>query len=254
MLVSVVIRSIDRVTLAEALASVATQSYSPIEIVVVNAKGGEHTALPGICGHHPLRLANSSGPALTRSAAANYGLDNVKGGLVMFLDDDDFIHPEHIAKLAAILEGSQQLIASYSGVYCVDAEGYRLDQVFGKPYDKTRLMSGNFIPIHSVVFRWTLSTRHCRFDETLEVYEDWDFWLQLAECGDFQFHPELTAAYRLRSEGGFGVHGWGSDVAQRAMDQLVSKWQGLWSTKDIFALMECAREGYCMRDQIARKR
>jgi glycosyltransferase involved in cell wall biosynthesis len=250
MLVSVIIRSMDRATLAEALASVAAQTYAPIEIVVVNAKGGEHTALPGTCGHHSLLLANLSGPTLSRSAAANHGLDNARGGLVMFLDDDDLIHPEHIANLVAILEVTPHLIATYSGVYCIDAEGHRLDQVFGKPYDKTRLMSGNFIPIHSVVFRWNPSTRHCQFDETLEVYEDWDFWLQLAECGDFQFHPEFTAAYRLRSEGGFGVHGWGSDVAQRAMDQLVSKWQGLWSTRDIFALMECARESYELFEQM----
>ena len=41
-LVSVIIRSIDRSTLAEALDSVASQNYPNIEVILVNAKGADH--------------------------------------------------------------------------------------------------------------------------------------------------------------------------------------------------------------------
>ncbi|MFI3184748.1 MAG: PIG-L family deacetylase, partial [Methylococcaceae bacterium] len=58
-LVSVIIRSMDRLTLSEALDSVALQTYPNIEVVVVNAKGEEHSKLGEWCGHFPLRIVDT---------------------------------------------------------------------------------------------------------------------------------------------------------------------------------------------------
>jgi hypothetical protein len=54
--VSVLIRSMDRDTLAEALAAVASQQTDRIEVLVVNATGRLHRPLPAACGPFPLRL------------------------------------------------------------------------------------------------------------------------------------------------------------------------------------------------------
>ncbi|MHC4230563.1 MAG: PIG-L family deacetylase, partial [Planctomycetota bacterium] len=72
-LVTVIIRSMDRETLSEALDSVALQTYPNIEVVVVNAKGEGHPEVGGWCGRFPLRLCGT-GQALGRSRAANTGL------------------------------------------------------------------------------------------------------------------------------------------------------------------------------------
>ncbi len=240
-LVSVIIRSMDRPTLPEALDSVAAQTYANIELVVINAKGGHHSNLGHSCGRLPLRLINDQAPPLTRSAAANTGLDAANGVFAIFLDDDDFILPLHIANLVESLSSQSNLIAVYSAVNCVDAQNKLLPQQFGKPFDKTRLMSGNFIPIHSVLFYRSAYIEGCRFDEALQLFEDWDFWLQLAELGDFRFLPTFTAYYRISLSGGFGVSGGNEDDALRATRTLVAKWQLRWSPEALYELMEANR-------------
>jgi len=62
-LVTVMIRSMDRESLLqEALDSVALQTYPNIEVLVVNAKGGEHSLLGDWCGRFPLRICGLDEP------------------------------------------------------------------------------------------------------------------------------------------------------------------------------------------------
>ena len=121
-LVSLIVRSMDRSTLAQALASVAVQSWPAIEVVVVSAKGDGHGPLPSQCGPFPLRLV-SHGTPLNRSAAANAGIDAAQGEWLLFLDDDDWLEPDHIETLAGVLGANPDAAAAYSGVKCVLEEG-----------------------------------------------------------------------------------------------------------------------------------
>lgn len=91
-LVSVIIRSMDRDTLSDALDSIALQTYPNIEVVLVNAKGQGHRAAGDWCGRFPLRMTTHGEP-LNRSKAANAGLDTAQGKYLIFLDDDDFSIP-----------------------------------------------------------------------------------------------------------------------------------------------------------------
>ena len=43
-------------------------------------------------------------------------------------------------------------------------------------------MRDNYIPIRRTLRRSVLQ-QGCRFDPELEIYEDWDFWLQLTQLG-----------------------------------------------------------------------
>src|SRR3990167_10533026 len=98
-LVSVLVRSMDRPSLHEALDAVALQTYPHVEVVVVNARGGEHAALGTSCGRFPLRLVNAGGSPLARPAAANAALDAARGDWLIFLDDDDSMDPDHLERL-----------------------------------------------------------------------------------------------------------------------------------------------------------
>src|SRR5699024_9239303 len=101
-LVSVLVRSVDREHLQEALDSVALQAYPKIEVVVIAATP-DHRELPTRCGPFPLRLVHTEEP-LPRSRAANKALAEARGDYLLFLDDDDWLMPGHIARLAHVLQ------------------------------------------------------------------------------------------------------------------------------------------------------
>ena len=165
-LVSVLIRSIDRPTLRQALDSVALQTYPHIEVVVVAAKP-EHSALPQRCGPYPLRLVPTDTP-LQRSQTANRALAHAHGELLLLLDDDDWLLPSHVARLAQVLQSQPEALAAYAGVAFVDAQGRPTGQTMDLPFDGARQLAGNLTPIHSVLFRKSLVERGCRFDERLD--------------------------------------------------------------------------------------
>ncbi len=195
-LVSVIIRSMDRDTLSDALDSVALQTYPNIEVVLVNAKGQGHRSVEDWCGRFPLRMTTNDEP-LGRSKAANAGLDAAQGEFLIFLDDDDLFDSDHIVNLIETLKNSKNCFAAYAGVR-VESNAGATSGAFNQNYIPGRLMAGNFIPIHAVLFKRSLIAQDCRFDEALDCYEDWDFWLQVARKTDFTHTTKITAVYRTQ--------------------------------------------------------
>ena len=96
-LVSVICRTTQRPELSQALDSISQQSYPNIEVVLVDALGNgipdQDDLRPGIT----VNLASTGAP-LSRPAAANAGLDHASGDYLLFLDEDDWIGEDHIAK------------------------------------------------------------------------------------------------------------------------------------------------------------
>ncbi|MCM2255893.1 MAG: glycosyltransferase family 2 protein [Vicinamibacteria bacterium] len=222
-LVSVVVRTLGRASLQVAADSVAAQSWPAIELVVVDA-AGQGLQAPD-CGRFPVRVCGAGG-RLARAAAANAGLRAAQGRFVILLDDDDWLYPGHVAKLAAALADERVGRAAYSGVEAIglDVDGTRARQVWDDPFDPLRLLYENFIPIHAMAFARSLVDEGCQFDETLDVLEDWDFWLQVAARTALRHLPGITAAYR--TPGASGVHDPNSKAARRAAETIVNRWAG----------------------------
>ncbi|MBI3367730.1 MAG: glycosyltransferase [Burkholderiales bacterium] len=232
-LVSVLVRSMGRASLAQALDSVAAQTYPRIELVVVAARA-DHAPLPERIGPIALR-AVTPGHALARSAAANAALDAAQGEYLLFLDDDDWLMPDHIARLVQVLQAQTTTLAAYTGVALVDADGQPSGQAFDLPFDPVRQLAGNLTPIHAVLFSARLRALGCRFDESLDRYEDWDFWLQLARHTLFAHLPGVSAVYRIHDSS--GVH---DDVGAQGASSLriYQKWQDAWSPQQLGQIMQ----------------
>lgn len=224
-LVSILIRSMDRPELDRALSSIAAQTWPRIEVVVVNAKGTGHRALPEWCGRFPMRLVDSEAGPLHRSAAANRAIEAARGEFLMFLDDDDWLDAGHVAKLAQGLQERTDAVAAVTGAQGVDAEGRQVAVWKARPAGEHRLMLVNQMPIMSVLFRRDRLRGAC-FDEQMDVYEDWDFWLQLSEHGSFVDVPGISANYLIRHFDGSGVHQ--QEVAREGMARIRRKWRGRW--------------------------
>jgi len=200
-LVSVLVRSMDRPFLADAIASIAAQTYPHIEVVVVNASGAAHSAIACPPARMALRLvdpheAPSNTGVCSRSKAANLTLQAARGQLALFLDDDDLIAPHHIQRLVSALEANPASVAAYAGVR-VEGPGAQFQRDYDLPWSMHRLNGINYLPIHAVLFKLKeVQARPLQFDETLPVLEDWDFWRQLSKTGDMVHCPGISATYR----------------------------------------------------------
>ncbi|WP_372826812.1 PIG-L family deacetylase [Polaromonas sp.] len=235
-LVSVLIRSMDRQHLQEALDSVALQTYPRIEVVVVAAQPG-HQDLPPRCGPFELRLIPTEQP-LQRSQAANQALAQARGEFLLFLDDDDWLLPGHVARLAQVLQHLPASLAAYTGVTLLGPRGEPQGQVMDLPYDAIRLLAGNLMPIHAVLFSHKLLALGCQFDETLSLHEDWDFWLQVARHTAFAHVPGVSAAYRMSDSS--GVHTDSSENLD-SIQNIFNKWQTRWEPRQAIQLMQRVR-------------
>jgi hypothetical protein len=204
--VSVICRTTGRRELRQALESVASQDYRPLEVVLVDAIGDGLEAYLSWCAGLPV-IPVSEGTPLARSVAANRGLDAATGSYLMLLDEDDWIAPRHVTNLVASLESHPDIRAAYSSVRKAAVDGTLLDEEFSQAFDPVLLKRDNYIPIHAMLFEASLVASGCRFDEDLDIYEDWDLWLQLSRLTDFQHVDEMTAFYR---QGGY------SDTAEPA--------------------------------------
>ena len=204
-LVSVIIRTKDRPRLLrEALTSIAEQTYSNIEAVVVNDGGQDIKDLAKeLLGQAPLTYVYHE-KNQGRAAAANSGLNASKGLFLNFLDDDDVLYPEHVEVLLNKLLSLRYKVA-YSGVKNVFYEGppskpgrrIRKEVTFNHPFDRELLLFENYIPLMSVLFSRDVVGKVKGFCEDLDLFEDWDFLVRASRYFDFLHVDRITAEYRF---------------------------------------------------------
>ncbi|MFG1221637.1 PIG-L family deacetylase [Xanthobacter wiegelii] len=233
-LVSIVTRTIGRASLAETLDSICAQTYPHIEIVLVEADPAQAGRSGEGCWRYPLRAVGGTAP-LDRPAAANLGLAHARGEMILLLDDDDYIDPDHVATLAALLRGADDAVAAYSGVRVVASRepGHAPVAIFHEQFDADRLAYDNYLPVHAVLFRRRALDAGCRFDESLVLYEDWDFWLQVSRHGRFLRSDGVSATYVSTGGSGAGTGAFDPVVAHGARLAVYRKWLGLWQPEDI---------------------
>jgi glycosyltransferase involved in cell wall biosynthesis len=220
-LVSVVVRSMGRPTLDRTLARIAAQTHRPLEIVLVHASGS-----PSEPATLHIPVVNVRQGPLDRPRAANAGLDAARGDWVIFLDEDDEIESTHVSELLNAMAVSPGARAAYSQTRLVDAAG-ATQRIFGGPFDRLALFRSNYFAIHAVLFERSLVADGCRFDESFAMFEDWDFWLQVAMRTSLAFTGRPTAIYHASSgESGAGA---GSNLDRNAVlaqrERLMHKWE-----------------------------
>ena len=192
-LLSVIVRTMNRPELAEALESISKQTYPNLEVIVVDALGTGKLNLGNHCGNFPLRII-SKNKQLPRAAAANVGLQAVEGEYFCFLDEDDLLFAEHFSKLINVLKNSNHNVA-YSNIKRVNSKNELID-IYNENFNFHKLFWENFIPIHSLIFRAKPIKPICSFDDKFEIYEDWDFLLQVGLLGEFVHINKITGIYR----------------------------------------------------------
>jgi tetratricopeptide (TPR) repeat protein len=221
--VSVVVRSMARPSLGAALASLAAQQGARLEVLVIAACGPTHPPVAPNCGALDVRLI-ASGVPLRGAAAANAGLDAARGEWITFLDDDDRLRPGHVSGLLAAQRAEPRAGVVHSYADAVFADGHH--ERFGQPFSLLQLYERNFIHLSSTLIARASVADGCRFDETLEVHEDWDFFLQLAQRTRFAFAPVQTFEWHAEAGDSGAAGGRNQDDARFALfrDRVYAKW------------------------------
>ena len=220
--VSIVVRTYNRPRrLAEALESLAQSTWRNVELVIVN-DGGQR---PEVAEDFPfdvrrVDLERNRG----RAAAAQAGVEAASGDCLGFLDDDDLLAPEHLETLTPLLSGDVEV--AYSDAAVVSYEpgtggwvecGRRLP--YSRDFDRGILLLDNYIPFHTVLMTREAAARAGPFDESLPVFEDWDFLIRLSETSDFVHLARTTCEYRHflggAAGGATGGHALGGAASER---------------------------------------
>jgi glycosyltransferase involved in cell wall biosynthesis len=136
------------------------------------------------------------GSAKTRNRA----LSRVRTPWTAFLDDDDYLLPNHIRTLLDNVDDMDAPKVVYSGCKVVGPNGVEIPRQdewgrFGKDFDGDLLRQQSYVPVTSLV--WTPFAQDAQFGppdhDPTSVYDDWGFYLRMLDLGvDFKHIPVVT--------------------------------------------------------------
>ncbi|MFZ2206613.1 MAG: glycosyltransferase family A protein [Microgenomates group bacterium] len=202
-LVSVIIRTYNRpILLRKAIESVFKQTYSNIQIVVVNDHGQDVQYIIDEFKKKTSRgklreftyITNAT--QLSRAGAANVGIKNSKGKIIGLLDDDDYYLSNHIAlHVASQLKNKKNVSISLSNELLTAQNIMRPHFDYTKTNKLNFLFFQNYYPINSVMFNRLILRKVGLFDNKLKVLEDWDFFIRLMLKYDTSIISKITSVY-----------------------------------------------------------
>lgn len=204
-MISVIIPTYNREnTIIRAIQSVLNQTYTDIEVIVVDDGStdmtGEKVRNIGDERVKYILLDKNSGP----SNARNIGVLNAKGEWIAFQDSDDAWYADKLEKQIVYAEENTK----FALIYC----SYRLITASEKSYlvppkQYERLKEGNIlnslllqnvIGTPTILVRKDVFERVGGFDSSYKALEDWEFVLRVAREYEIGFVPEvLVDAYLL---------------------------------------------------------
>jgi len=187
--------------LGRSLASIAGQTFTDFEVVVVNDGGVDVSHVVAQRSDLDIRLIDH-GVNRGRSAAYNTAIHAARGELLTWLADDDLYYPHHIATNVAVMDrlGPGHAVYSHAIQVTESADGTALDRkVTGaRDFNADLLKVTNFICAACVLVPTPLLQELDGFDTSLDVLEDWELWLRVAERVEWHHVAVPTAEYRMR--------------------------------------------------------
>lgn len=220
----------DATTLARAIDSVINQTYSNIEIIIVNDCSPQTDLIEKCLIQYPqvryLRNAENVGLAVTR----NNGLAIANGEIVAFLDADDEYLPDKIKLQVEALDENMVVTCGLINVYTNGRRVSKLSalRIFNGP---NLLIYRNTLNGAGLLGSKQLLLKHGGYDTTLRSCEDYDLWLRLLSAGVtvkdigqplylYYFNP-LGLSKNINE-----ISKWELEAIKRHAIRMGSKWQG----------------------------
>jgi glycosyltransferase involved in cell wall biosynthesis len=195
--------------IARALDSVFGQTFSSVEVIVINDGSPDTPALkealaPYVSCIRYIEFTRNRGAAVARNA----GISAARGRYLAFLDADDCWHPEFLEGQVAYLETEPHCTLVYADA-AITGESPLAGQRFMEgapsngPVTFLSLVEERCnVILSTVVARREAIARAGMFDEDLRRGQDFDLWLRLVLKGaTIRYRPLVLAERRVRATG-----------------------------------------------------
>ncbi len=187
-------------TIAETLTSVLAQTYTNLEILVIDDASTDRS--PAILQTYAQKdpriklLTNSTNQKV--AATRNRGIAAAQGEYLAFLDADDLWAPDKIARQIDLMT-THDYPLTFTATEFIDDAGHPTGKVFSVPdrVDYRQLLRQNVITFSSACVRTAIAKRHPLHNA--ELHEDFIFWLEILQT-DVEYAYALNeplTQYRL---------------------------------------------------------
>lgn len=193
------------VFLAEALESVARQTFRDFEVIIVDDASPRDIRpildkIPDLPKLRHIRNETNLGHAKSR----NVGIEAASGRLLAFLDHDDLWAPQKLARQVEELDKAPEagMIFSAVEVFGPHAHRFSINQSIIPPRpDFIWLINhGNYvITASAALVRRVVMVEIGLFDPRYSTCDDFDAWLKIVRIRPIIYLPETLASYRLHS-------------------------------------------------------
>ncbi|NMM51997.1 glycosyltransferase family 2 protein [Paenibacillus aquistagni] len=197
-LVTIVIPFYNDPYVPEAIESALGQTYSPIEVIVVDDGSSQHAdrLQPYRSRIHYLGKSNGG-----TASALNHGLRCASGKYIAWLSSDDKFYPTKVSEQVAYMEQYQAMISftdfDYMNMFSQVTKANAAQRYLNVFEFYNAFFTYNPINGCTVMFRQDLIKRIGMFNEQLPYTHDLDLWFRTILAGtDIHFIPLSLTAYR----------------------------------------------------------
>jgi glycosyltransferase involved in cell wall biosynthesis len=197
-LVSIIVPSFQQARfLRSALDSILSQEYKPMEVLVLD--GGSTDGSKEILESYGDRIWFRSAPDKGQCDAINAGFRRSRGGIVAWLNSDDFYYPGAVAHAVEVLGNNPGTGMVYGEGNLVAEDGsvmWRFPETV--PFDLWRLANHSDYILQPTVFFRRRALFECGLlDEDLNWGLDWELWIRLGKRFPFSYTDQVLAASRI---------------------------------------------------------
>jgi len=223
---SVIIPTHNRPQLLRRAVESARTAGADVEVVVIDDASTDQTAelCRSLTDITYVRAERNQGVA----GARNLGLVASHGEYVTFLDDDDIRLPGSLERQIEMLEREPDAAMIYGRAILGDEHGQPTDRSYPDECPAGdlfwKLLTRNFIPCGTVVFRRECLTRIGLLDDQAAGIDDWDLWVRISEICSIISSPSPVTIWRRAAPGSDQ----GSSQAARLVLQSARQFREQW--------------------------
>ena len=175
--------------LASAAQSALDQSYSNLEIIIVNDGSSDSTpeVAETLSKRHPRRIAVIHQPNQGQAQARQTGLRHSTGDFIVMLDADDLLEPDMVMDSLRVFGKTPEADAVVGDALLVAEDGHSVIQVYRKRKisDWPGILVSNPCGAPFALMTRSASIRQIGGFAVGNPYgcEDWDLWARMSRCG-----------------------------------------------------------------------